>query len=87
MAGLPLDEPLVTPAQAKKPRGNKTAATTANDSTQGNGDDKTPAPVAEETQLAPEKLERINRAWNDYVAPLPAEEDKPREPGPRITML
>jgi hypothetical protein len=48
--------------------------------------DGTPAPVAEETQLAPEQLERINRACNDYVASLPAE-DKAREPGPRITML
>jgi hypothetical protein len=47
----------------------------------------TPAPVAEETQLAPEKVERINRAWNDYVASLPAEEDRAREAGPRIRML
>jgi hypothetical protein len=47
----------------------------------------TPAPAAEQTQLAPEKLERINRAWNDYVASLPAEQDREREPGPRITML
>ena len=50
------------------------------------GDD-TPAPVAAETQLAPEKQERISRAWNDYVASLPAEEDKKRKPGPRITQL
>jgi hypothetical protein len=47
----------------------------------------TAAPVAEETQLAPEKQARIDRAWNDYVASLPAEEDKPRERGPRITQL
>jgi hypothetical protein len=47
----------------------------------------TAAPVAEETQLSPEKQERINRAWNEYVASLPAEEDKPRERGPRITQL
>jgi hypothetical protein len=47
----------------------------------------TPAPVAEGTQLAPEKLERINRAWNDYVASLPAEPDRARERGPRITQL
>jgi hypothetical protein len=52
----------------------------------------TPAPVAEETQLAPEKVERINRAWNDYVASLPAEDaedadERKRAPGPRITML
>ena len=47
----------------------------------------TPAPVAEETPLAPEKLERINRAWNDYVASQPAEEEQQREAGPRIRML
>jgi hypothetical protein len=46
-----------------------------------------PAPVAEETQLAPEKQARIDRAWNDYVAASPAERDKPREAGPRITQL
>jgi hypothetical protein len=61
----------------------KAQARRATTSPQGDG---TPAPVAEETQLAPEKLERINRACNDYVASLPAE-DKEREPGPRITML
>jgi hypothetical protein len=42
-----------------------------------------PAPVVEGTKLAPEKQERINRAWNDCVA----EQDKAREPGPRITQL
>jgi hypothetical protein len=46
----------------------------------------TPARV-EEPPLSPEKLERIDRAWNDYVASLPAEEDKPRERRPRITQL
>jgi hypothetical protein len=46
-----------------------------------------PAPVAEATQLAPEKVERINRAWNEYAASLPAEEDRAREAGPRIRML
>jgi hypothetical protein len=40
-----------------------------------------PPPVAEETKLAPEKQERINRAWNEYVA----EQDRAREPGPRIS--
>ncbi len=45
------------------------------------------APVVEETQLAPEKVERIDRASNDEVASLPAEEDRAREPGPRITQL
>jgi hypothetical protein len=43
-----------------------------------------PAPVVEETQLAPEKQERIDRAWNEYVA----EQDKAaRERRPRITQL
>jgi hypothetical protein len=45
------------------------------------------APVVDETQLAPEKQERIDRAWNDYVASSPAEEENKREPGPRITQL
>jgi hypothetical protein len=43
----------------------------------------TPAPVVEGTKLAPEKQERINRAWNDDVT----EQDRAREPGPRITQL
>jgi hypothetical protein len=60
-------------------------ATPATDSPQAD-DAEAAAPVAEQTPLAPEKVERINRAWNDYVASLPAE-DKKREPGPRITML
>ena len=42
-----------------------------------------PAPVVEETQLAPEKQERIDRAWNEYVA----EQDRSRERRPRITQL
>ncbi|HEV7880972.1 hypothetical protein [Bradyrhizobium sp.] len=42
-----------------------------------------PAPVVEGTKLAPEKQERINRAGNDCVA----EQDRAREPGPRITRL
>ncbi|HEV7600709.1 MAG TPA: hypothetical protein VGO49_10695 [Bradyrhizobium sp.] len=60
-------------------------ATPATDSPPADGAEP-PAPVAEETQLAPEQLERINRARNDYVASLPAE-DKARERGPRITQL
>jgi hypothetical protein len=44
--------------------------------------DATP-PVVEETKLAPEKQERINRAGNDDVT----ERDRAREPGPRITQL
>jgi hypothetical protein len=42
-----------------------------------------PAPVVEETQLAPEKQARIDRAWKEYVK----EQDRAREPGPRITQL
>jgi hypothetical protein len=87
MAGLPLDEEPVKPVRAKKPR-NKAAATTTNNSTQADGENKTSAPAAyEQPPLSPEKAERIDRIWNDYVASLPAEEDKPREPGPRITQL
>jgi hypothetical protein len=85
MAGLPMPweaEP------AKKPRGKKTAATATECSMPGNGGDKTLAPVAEEPPpLSPEVADRIDRIWNDYVASLPAEEDKPRAPGPRITQL
>jgi hypothetical protein len=50
------------------------------------GDDATP-PVAEETKLAPEKQERVERAWKEHVASQPAEQDRKREPGPRITQL
>jgi hypothetical protein len=55
-------------------------------------DGEPPPPVAEETQLSPEKQERINRAWNDYVASLPAEgaedaDERKRERRPRITQL
>jgi hypothetical protein len=82
-AGLPLDKP----PQAKKPRG-KAAASTADNSTQDSGSDKAPAPAAyEPPPLSPEKQAQIDRAWNDYVASLPAEEDKPRERRPRITQL
>jgi hypothetical protein len=45
--------------------------------------DEPPAPVAEQVQLAPEQQARIDRAWNDYVK----EQDRTREPGPRITQL
>jgi hypothetical protein len=61
------------------------AATPATQSPQAH-DAEAPAPVAEQTPLAPEKLERINRAWNEHVAAVPAE-DREREPGPRITQL
>jgi hypothetical protein len=57
-------------------------------------DDEPPPPLAEQTQLAPEKQARINRAWNDYVASLPAEgaeteeaDERKRERRPRITQL
>jgi hypothetical protein len=87
-AGLPLDKPPVKPARAKKPRGNKAAATATKDSAQTDGENKTPAPAAyEPPPLSPEKAERIDRIWNDYVASLPAEKDREREPGPRITQL
>ena len=46
-----------------------------------------PARVVEGTKLAPEKQERIGRAWNDTVASQPAEQDRARELGPRITRL
>jgi hypothetical protein len=42
-----------------------------------------PAPVVEEIKLAPEQQARIDRAWNDYVK----EQERAREPGPRITQL
>ena len=42
-----------------------------------------PAPVAEETKLAPETQARIDRAWNEYVK----EREREREPGPRIRRL
>jgi hypothetical protein len=45
--------------------------------------DETQTPVAEVTQLAPETQARIDRAWNEYVK----EQDRTREPGPRITQL
>jgi hypothetical protein len=40
-------------------------------------------PVAEQTPLAPEKVERIDRAWKDDVG----EQDRARERRPRITQL
>ena len=53
-----------------------------------------PAPVAQEPQLAPDKVERVNRIWNDYVASLPKQDaeaedadNRQRERGPRITLL
>ncbi len=92
MAGLPLAKEPVKPARAKKPR-RKAAATATDNSMQDNGDDKTRAPAAyEPPPLSPEKQERIDRAWNDYVASLPAEgaedaDERKRERRPRITQL
>jgi hypothetical protein len=82
-AGLPLGAQPIKPAQANKPRGNKPAASTATCPAQGDTDCEAPAPVAEQTQLAPEKVERIDRAWNDTMASLP-EQDGEREAGLRI---
>jgi hypothetical protein len=45
------------------------------------------APVVEETPLAPEQQERIERAWNNDVVSQPAEQDSARERRPRITQL
>jgi hypothetical protein len=44
-------------------------------------------PIAEETQLAPEQQERIDRAWNDDAASSPAKRHTTRERRPRITQL
>jgi hypothetical protein len=49
--------------------------------------DREPSPPVEETPLAPEQQARIDRAWNEYVASQPAEQDKARERRPRITQL
>jgi hypothetical protein len=83
-AGLPLGEQPIKLVQANKPRGNRSASSTAKRQVQRGNDCEAPVPVAEETQLAPEKVERINRARNDDVAPLPAVQDSEREPPPRI---
>jgi hypothetical protein len=80
IAGLPLGEPS---AKAKKSRGIKSGSTLATCSAPGDNDREAPAPVVEETQLAPEKQERIDRAWNEYVK----EQDNARERWPRITQL
>jgi hypothetical protein len=44
-------------------------------------------PPVEETPLAPEKQALIDRAWNEYAASPPTEQDRARERGPRITQL
>jgi hypothetical protein len=69
------------------------AATPPTDSPRTDGEEL-PVLVAEETQLSPEKQERINRAWNDYIASLSPEDaetegadERKRERRPRITQL
>jgi hypothetical protein len=79
------DEPRAVPRRRRKPA-RAAAATLATDSPQAD-DAELAVPATEETPLAPEKQERINRAWNDYVASLPAEQDRERERGPRIRVL
>jgi hypothetical protein len=77
-AGLPLPS---QPEPAKRRRRKKPGSTPASPA---EGDDnRPPAPVAQQPELAPEQQARIDRAWNDHVK----EQDKAREPGPRITQL
>jgi hypothetical protein len=76
------DEPrAVTRRRRKRKSVPASAVKRAADSPQADGADA--APVAEQTQLAPEQQERIDRAWNEYVK----EQDRARERGPRITQL
>jgi hypothetical protein len=79
------DEARAAARRRRKPA-RAAAAKTAAPSPQTDGAEA-PTPIVEQTQVAPQKLERINRAGNDDVASLPAEQDKKREPRPRITML
>jgi hypothetical protein len=79
------DEPRAVTRRRRKPA-QAAAAKTAADSPQAH-EAEPPAPVVEQTPLSPEKQERIDRAWNEHVASQPAERDKAREPGPRITQL
>jgi hypothetical protein len=79
-------------AAARRERESAQAAATTPATDPLHADGAEPPPVAEERPLAPEKQARINRAWNDYVASLPAEgaedaDERKREPGPRITQL
>jgi hypothetical protein len=88
-AGLPLPE---KPEPAKKRRRKKPASTSARPA---EGDDnRAPVPVAKQPKLAPEQQARIDRAWKEYVASLPAEDaeteeadERKRERRPRITQL
>jgi hypothetical protein len=77
------DEPrAVTRRRRRRKSAEVSAARRAPDSPQADGAEP-PAPVVEETQLAPEQQARIDRAWNDYVK----EQDDARERRPRITQL
>jgi hypothetical protein len=81
------DEPrAVTRRRRRRKSAEVSAARRAADSPQADGAEATP-PVAEETPIAPEKQAVIDRAWNEYVKEQRAEDDRKREPGPRITQL
>jgi hypothetical protein len=81
------DEPrAATRRRRRRKSAQVSAARCAADSPQADGAEAA-APIVEETQLAPEKQERIDRAWNEYVASQPAEQGRARERRPRITQL
>jgi hypothetical protein len=81
------DEPrAVTRRRHRRKSAQAAVAKTAADAPQVHCDEPQ-THIAEETQLAPETPERIDRAWNDDVASQPAEQDKARERRPRITQL
>jgi hypothetical protein len=79
------DEPRAVTRRRRKPA-RAAAAKRVADLPQAHDAEPAP-PVAKETPPSPEKQERIDRDCNDHAASLPAEEDRQREPGPRITML
>ncbi len=79
------DEPRAVTRRRRKPA-RAAAAKTVADSPQLHRDEPQ-MPVAEETPLAPEQVERIERGWNDGVASQPAERDGARERRLRITQL
>jgi hypothetical protein len=76
------DEPRAVIRRRRKPA----RAVTAADVPQAHRDEPQ-THVVEQTQLAPEQQERIDRAWNDDVASQPAEQGRARERRPRITQL
>jgi hypothetical protein len=79
------DEPRAVTRRRRKPA-RAAAAKTVVDARQADGGEPAP-PVVEEMKLAPEKQARIDRAWNDDLAPQPVEQDRARERRPRITQL